>query len=44
MMIPKPLRPGETVALVGPSGCIHEENAQELVQASAEKLRALGFA
>ena len=43
MMIPKPLRPGDTVALVGPSGCIHEENAQELVEASAEKLRALGF-
>lgn len=43
MLIPKPLLPGDTVALVGVSGCIHEENAQELVQRAIARLEGLGF-
>ena len=43
MVIPKPLLPGDTVALVGVSGCIHEENTQELVERAVERLEGLGF-
>lgn len=43
MLIPKPLLPGDTVALVGISGCIHEENVDELVQRAAQRLEGLGF-
>lgn len=43
MLIPKPLLPGDTVALVGVSGCIHEENAEELVQRAKTRLEGLGF-
>ena len=43
MIIPKPLLPGDTVALVGVSGCIHEENIDELVQQAVQRLDGLGF-
>ena len=43
MLIPKPLLPGDTVALVGVSGCIHEENVEELVQRAVQRLEGLGF-
>ena len=40
---PKPLRPGDTVAMVGISGCIHNDHPQEEVDRAAELLRSLGF-
>lgn len=43
MLIPKPLLPGDTVALVGVSGCIHEENIDECVQRAVARLEGLGF-
>ena len=43
MLIPKPLLPGDTVALVGVSGCIHEENIDEMVQRAVARLEGLGF-
>lgn len=43
MVIPKPLLPGDTVALVGISGCIHEENIEECVATAVSRLEGLGF-
>ena len=43
MTIPKPLRPGDTVALVGVSGCLHVDGVQERVIRCAQKLTDLGF-
>lgn len=43
MLIPKPLLPGDTVALVGVSGCIHEEDIDFQVSRAKERLEGLGF-
>lgn len=43
MRIPKPLLPGDTVALVGVSGCIHEEDIDFQVQRAVQRLEGLGF-
>lgn len=43
MLIPKPLRPGDTVAVIGVSGCIHDDDAFHLVKDCVGKLTALGF-
>lgn len=43
MQIPKPLKIGDTIALIGVSGCIRGDHTEESVAASAEKLRKLGF-
>ncbi len=41
--IPKPLRPGDTVALIGVSGCIHQDDPEQKTLEAAELLRGLGF-
>ncbi|MBR5429645.1 MAG: LD-carboxypeptidase [Firmicutes bacterium] len=43
MITPKPLRPGDTVAMIGISGCIHNDHPQEEVDQAAQNLRDLGF-
>lgn len=43
MIIPKPLKPGDTIALIGVSGCIRSQERNAEVEASAAKLTALGF-
>lgn len=43
LTIPKPLRPGDTVALVGVSGCLHVDDVPARVAAAVQKLEALGF-
>lgn len=43
MRIPKPLLPGDTVAVIGISGCIHDDDAFHLVKESVQKLTALGY-
>ena len=43
MIIPKPLKPGDTIALIGVSGCIRSQDRNAEVEASAAKLTALGF-
>ncbi len=42
-VIPKPLLPGDTVALVGVSGCIHKENPEQITAEAAELLRSFGY-
>ncbi len=41
--IPKPLLPGDTVALVGVSGCVHKEDPERVVAEAAETLQAFGY-
>lgn len=43
MQIPKPLHPGDTIAVIGVSGCVHDDNREALVRESMRKLEALGF-
>lgn len=43
MMFPKPLRPGDTVALIGVSGCLHVNDVSDRVDACVRRLEALGF-
>lgn len=43
MIVPKPLKPGDTIALIGVSGCIRSKERNAEVEASAAKLTALGF-
>ncbi len=43
MIRPKPLRPGDTVALIGVSGCVHEEDPGPSVDAAAALLTSFGF-
>lgn len=43
MTIPKPLRPGDTVAVIGVSGCVRGEDPERLVHESVKKLTGLGF-
>ena len=41
--IPRPLLPGDTVAMIGVSGCIHKEPVQQYVDEAERALRDLGF-
>ena len=41
--IPTPLLPGDTVAMIGVSGCIHKDPVQQYVDEAEAALRALGF-
>ncbi len=41
--IPKPLLPGDTVAMIGVSGCIHKDPVQQYVDEAEAALRGLGF-
>lgn len=43
MRIPRPLRPGDTVALIGVSGAIRDEHVAEEVARRAREVEALGF-
>ena len=43
MIIPKPLLPGDTIAVIGVSGFIRDDNAQELVEECVKKLTNLGY-
>lgn len=43
MRIPKPLLPGDTVALIGVSGCVHREDPVRYVADAAACLEGLGF-
>ena len=43
MIVPTPLKPGDTIALIGVSGCIRSKERNAEVEASAAKLTALGF-
>lgn len=43
LTIPKPLRPGDTVALIGVSGCLHVEDVPARVAGCVKKLENLGF-
>lgn len=43
MIIPKPLRPGDTVAVIGVSGCVRGDNPKQSVMDSVKKLTDLGF-
>ena len=43
MLFPKPLVPGDTVALIGVSGCVHAEDVDSYVANAAACLESLGF-
>lgn len=43
IQIPKPLLPGDTVAMVGVSGAVHNDHPRESVDEAAQLLRDLGF-
>lgn len=43
MIRPKPLRPGDTVAMIGVSGCVHQEDPNPTVDEAAALLESLGF-
>ncbi len=43
IVFPKPLYPGNTVAMVGVSGCIHNDHPEQDVQEAAQVLESLGF-
>ena len=43
MIRPKPLVPGDTVALVGVSGCVHQEDPRPTVEEAAALLTGMGF-
>ncbi|MBQ6175005.1 MAG: LD-carboxypeptidase [Clostridia bacterium] len=43
MIRPKPLRPGDTVAMIGVSGCVHQEDPRPTVDEAEALLTSLGF-
>ena len=43
LTIPKPLRPGDTVMMIGVSGAVRAEDVPAEVAAAARKLESLGF-
>ena len=43
MIIPKPLKPGDTVALIGVSGCVHRDDVAGYVADAKACLESLGF-
>ena len=43
MVYPKPLRPGDTVAMIGVSGCVHDEDVSAYVERAAACIGSLGF-
>lgn len=43
MIIPKPLKKGDTVAVIGVSGCVHDANRERLVRECLHKLTDIGF-
>ena len=43
MICPKPLYPGDTIAMVGISGCVHNDHPEQDVREAAQALEGLGF-
>lgn len=43
MTIPKPLQAGDTIQVIGVSGCVHDPDRERLVRDCMGKLTALGF-
>ena len=43
MIIPKPLRPGDTVAMIGISGALRADDRDEAIRACGQRLESLGF-